>query len=135
MFYPIVYLVRRCNFTWEVGELALITDYWNEAKFKHKHPVANLPAVTMEFWFTLVFNDSYTKYKNSRYIGVIIMYPKIYASSKYYEKIDRNECGVEPATPGIEVQQQINWATEVLRDRIEIGFIKQSPGTTTLFFR
>ena len=44
MIYPIAYLVRRCNFTWEVGELALITDYWNEAKFKHKHPVANLPA-------------------------------------------------------------------------------------------
>ena len=39
----IVYLVRRCNFTREVGELALITDYWNETKFKYKHPVAYLP--------------------------------------------------------------------------------------------
>ena len=44
MIYPIVYLVCRCNFTWEVGEFALITDYWNEANFKHKHPFANLPA-------------------------------------------------------------------------------------------
>ena len=40
----IVYLVRRRNFTSEVGELALITDYLNEAKLKHKHPVANFPA-------------------------------------------------------------------------------------------
>ena len=44
MIYPIVYFVHRCNFTWKAGELALITDYWNEAKFKHKHPVAKLPA-------------------------------------------------------------------------------------------
>ena len=42
-FIQCVYLVHRCNCTWEVGELALITDYLNEA-FKHKHPVANLPA-------------------------------------------------------------------------------------------
>ena len=34
MIYLIVYLVRRCNFAREVGELALMSDYWNEAKFK-----------------------------------------------------------------------------------------------------
>ena len=53
--------------TREVGELALITDYWNEAKLKYKHPFANLPASHKEFWSTFVFNDSYTKY-NSWYI-------------------------------------------------------------------
>ena len=44
MIYLNVYLVRRCNFTWDMGHLALITDYWNDAKFKQKHLVANLPA-------------------------------------------------------------------------------------------
>ena len=44
MIYPIVYLVHRCNITWEVGELALITDYSNEAKYKHKHPAVSFSA-------------------------------------------------------------------------------------------
>ena len=73
-----------------MGELALITDYWNEAKFKQKHPVANLPA-SHHGIVTLVFNDSYTKY-NSWYIGVIIVSKNLYIiiTPKYKKKTEKN---------------------------------------------
>ena len=96
MIYLVIYLVVRCNLTWEVGELALITDYWNEVQLKKNILLPISLPVTMEFWSTFISNDSYKKY-NSWYIGVIIVYPKIYTSlntkiqkkkgKKYYEKI------------------------------------------------
>ena len=66
----IVYLVRRCNFKWEVGELALITDYWNEAKFKHKHPVANLPA--SHHWILIYFRFQCQIHTQSIIIGILV---------------------------------------------------------------
>ena len=69
--YLTVYLIHRCKFTWKVGQLALIIDYWNQAKFKQKFPLQISLPVTMEFWSTFVSNDSYTEY-HFWYIGVII---------------------------------------------------------------
>ena len=72
-----------------MGELALITDYWNETKFKHKHPVANLPASHHGIKFDLL---SFSMIRTQIwYIGVVIMYPKIYTSLYHQKYIKKRE--------------------------------------------